>query len=312
MDKIDRQIFHLTNLGFGNVEIQRKLNKNGINLSTSTIYRKANKFKKKIYDLHTLENFNDILDKDCILVSGSIYSRFYKSEAKVRCLEFSCLPLRKLLLDKEIRVVPYFSSDYKKVMLIPNKMSKSKLIPRKHSTGITVSFNRFLEDENKLNPKIDIYVPLKKFGIKDTDTIVDNDARILFQALKEYKWKLCEKRVTDSNNLADLFVQTKKRKYLIEITSEGRKRKRSAKLNILLRYRIAAKSFFISTASKRVDAVPILILWNGLENNGVLNKEFFKGCELFGIKVFFTDFNSNWQYSIAKQLAEFDINEQVL
>ncbi|MBU3897089.1 MAG: hypothetical protein KJ697_04120 [Nanoarchaeota archaeon] len=312
MNKIDKQIFHFTNLGFGNIEIKRKLGVKGINLSTSTIYRRANKFKKKFYDLHVLENFNDILDKDCILVSGSIYSRFYKSESKVRSLEFSCLPLRKLLLKKEIRVVPYFSSDYTKVMLIPNKMSKSKLIPRKYTTGITVSFNRFFEDGNKLKPKIDIYIPLKKFGIKDTDTIVDNDARILFPALKEFGWKLCEKRVTDSNNLADLFVQTKKRKYIIEITSEGKKRKKSAKLNMMLRYRIAAKSFFISTTSKRINATPIIILWNGLKENGVLNREFFNGCELLNIKLLFTDFNENWQFAVAKQLAEIDTNEQIL
>ena len=162
--RIFAKIEKLVNLGFGNIEIKRQLENENIKLGNSTIYRYALKLKDKFYR-------SRIIDFDYLEDTIIIPAKITKQKERGIFIEFALQPLKNILLKQDKKVIPYFSKDFSKMLIVPQHKSKIKLSPKKSSPAIMLSFSRFVEDNEKFPDKIDLYIPLKKFGIADFQTI---------------------------------------------------------------------------------------------------------------------------------------------
>lgn len=300
---VNGRIKHFTKLGFGNIEIQRRLKAEGIQISTSSIYRTALKFQDACKREIVIKEFERILTDDCLKLHGKIY----KSKDRGIYVMFALDPLRKLAVSNEIRVTPYFSSDYSQLLIKRCQDSKIKLYARPNGQAISLSFGRFVHSNKPFPDKIKIYVPLDQFRISDVETISDAQGQHLFRVLKQRGWSLAGLRCTDRNIYSDLLVRSPGgRFYLVEITHEGKEMRISIRIRAFLRQRMAGKAFLQCAKAEELGAQPVMVLWAGLIENGVLSDLFFKACKMGGVKLIFSAFDGDWACSVARQLSYFD------
>lgn len=303
--KISKKIKKLVDFGFGNVEIRNKLLEKGIDISNSTIYRHYLKKRKKFYQKYVC-----LIHKKIPENSIKTFARVYKRKQRGIFIEFALDPLQKLILRKEIRVLPYFSQDFTKMIIFPEKESKIKLYSHKNTKKICLNFSRFVENPDKFPNKISLYIPLSYFELEDFETITDKEARELYKKLKKFNWSLTELRCTDKNIYADLLVVSpNKKRYLMELTHEGKTMRFSQQIRKFLKQRLAGKLFFLKFMANKMNAYPLIILWSGLKNENVINNLFLDVCQSVKIPVLFTDFNKKWTDEIAMHLNKLDKNE---
>jgi len=296
------KIEHLRRLGFGVDEITRRLSNETNAPSHRFIAKTLKELENGLYSYFIIDDFDEMKRKYKTLILSAKAS-IRKSGSVV--VEFAFSPLRTLALNENIRIIPYFSRDLSRMLIMRVNDSKEKLHAKQNSANISFFISRFLDKRGNLPTKVELIIPLECFGLSDIDSIEDKDGQKLFKVLKSMNWTLGEIRPTDRNGLGDLYaVSPDSKKFIIEITSEGKTMNFSKQIRKFLRQRLAGKAFLQSALSKKIDAHNILILWEGLKTEKVITEQFIEACIINNVNLIFTHFDNEWEKEVAEKLSK--------
>jgi hypothetical protein len=296
------EIEHLRRLGFGVDEITRRLSMESNPPSHKCIARTLKDLEDSLYECFILDNFHEFERKYKVLTLSAKAS-IRKSGSVV--VEFAFNPLRKLALKEDVRILPYFSRDFSKVMIMRVADSKEKLHAKQNSANLSFFISRFLEKRDNLPRKVDLAIPLECFSLSDIDSICDKDGQKIFKMLKSMNWTLGEIRPTDRNGMGDLYaVSPSNKKFLIEVTTEGKNMTFSKQIRKFLRQRLAGKAFLQSAVAKKLGAFNILILWDGLVAENVVTNQFKEACIANNVALILTSFDDDWEGKVSEEISK--------
>lgn len=189
------------------------------------------------------------------------------------------------------------------MLIQKSQSSKIKLCSYGNQNKISFSFSRFVENKELLPTKVNLIIPLQSFGISEEETISDKDGRQLYILLKDLRWKLDKRRITDRMQFGDLFaISPNKKRFIFEITKEGKEMEISGQIRKFLRQRLAGKAFLQATKAKNQKAQYVMVLWKGLLEKNVISEDFLSACRSHKIKLIFTKFERNWEKEVISRI----------
>lgn len=158
-----------------------------------------------------------------------------------------------------------------------------------HSRDILVSLypipnklNEYLKNTHKTykSSPVEVHLNSSDFGLKRSDLIDDYNAKLLYPELEKFGFSLPKERITNmSRSKGDLSVIKNDKRILVEITN--------------LAQEIPAIGKYQRDHAYRDKLIGKMIR---------LNEDFKRIIEKYRINIIFTDFEKDWQISVARKI----------